>query len=620
MANKEIERKIAVIFATDVVGYSKSVEKNEDQTIKNFRACKKILEDLFKEHDGRIFNTAGDSVLAEFSSAVSAVICATEFQKLMKERNESETSDLKMEFRIGINMGDVVVEGDNLYGDGVNIAARLEALAQPNGVCLSRSVHEFINKKMDFLFNDLGEQTVKDNKFHAFDVVIDDSHKRTVKTKSKSKVPLIAAIVGILVLGIGGFAYYNNTLIEQPEEEKKVERDNLPIILVKPFRNLQAPNDSELSISDAITETLITGLQQYSEIVTLSSSTSYHVATSGLSNAQIRQTYGVDYLVTGSVQKSNTKIRVTSELNNLTNNRVEWSKKFDFTNDDLFEIQDKINNKILAVLQIKTVIGEGSFLGTSRNEGSIESYTLMLNIRRDLRLLSPESWQRADNNFKELINSDLSEEFKMVMSVWHRVVKIFTGQSDNMEKDLKDIIEFSDKSLELSKNEGTYTTRAFVEANLLKNCEKALVFANLANPIARSGTNLQFLGLVFTGCNEFSKGITNLEQALLKTPNDTDLRITKNLMSAYLISNKLKEAITLGEKNLNKNDAVTYILLAYAEAKQGNVRKATGYIDDQKKFPKPMSKEIFDRQFSSLPNRDFVKILFSELKKLGLED
>ena len=111
MANKEIERKIAVIFATDVVGYSKSVEKNEEQTIKNFRACKKILEDLFKEHDGRIFNTAGDSVLAEFSSAVSAVICATEFQRLLKERNDSESTDLKMEFRIGINMGDVVFEG-----------------------------------------------------------------------------------------------------------------------------------------------------------------------------------------------------------------------------------------------------------------------------------------------------------------------------------------------------------------------------------------------------------------------------------------------------------------------------------------------------------------------------
>ena len=136
MDSKEIDRKIAVIFATDVVGYSKSVEINEEQTIKNFRACKAILENLFREYDGRIFNTAGDSVLAEFSSAVSAVICAAEFQKLIKERNASETADQKMEFRVGINMGDVVVEGDNLYGDGVNIAARLEALAQPNGVCL----------------------------------------------------------------------------------------------------------------------------------------------------------------------------------------------------------------------------------------------------------------------------------------------------------------------------------------------------------------------------------------------------------------------------------------------------------------------------------------------------
>ena len=264
MATKEIERKIAVIFATDVVGYSKSIEKNEDQTIKNFRVCKKILEDLFQEHDGRIFNTAGDSVLAEFSSAVSAVICATEFQRLMKERNESETSDLKMEFRIGINMGDVVVEGDNLYGDGVNIAARLEALAQPNGVCLSRSVHEFINKKMDFLFNDLGEQTVKDNKFHAFDVVIDDSHKRTVKTKSKSQVPLIAAIVGILVLGIGGFFYYKNSI--QDNVKKSISSSDRPAILVMPFANQSGKKENDY-IGNGMTSHLITTLSQHEQLL-----------------------------------------------------------------------------------------------------------------------------------------------------------------------------------------------------------------------------------------------------------------------------------------------------------------------------------------------------------------
>ena len=135
MTDDKIERKIAVIFATDVVGYSKHMEQDEDETLRSFRACKKILDKLFEEHGGTIFNTAGDSVLAEFPSAVSAVVCASEFQELIKERNDNRQCPINLQFRIGINMGDVVKEDSNLYGDGINIAARLEALAQPNGIC-----------------------------------------------------------------------------------------------------------------------------------------------------------------------------------------------------------------------------------------------------------------------------------------------------------------------------------------------------------------------------------------------------------------------------------------------------------------------------------------------------
>ena len=170
MNENKIDRKIAVIFVTDVVGFSKLMEKNEDQTLKSFRSCREILDNLFKEHGGRVFNTAGDSVLAEFQSAVSAVVCASEFQKLISERNSSVSEDSEMHFRIGINMGDVIVEGDNLYGDGVNVAARLEALSQPGGVCLSKSIHDFVNKKTEFLFNDIGEQRVKNTDVHAFDL------------------------------------------------------------------------------------------------------------------------------------------------------------------------------------------------------------------------------------------------------------------------------------------------------------------------------------------------------------------------------------------------------------------------------------------------------------------
>ena len=150
MAREKIERKITVILATDVVGYSKHMEANESETIHNLRACEGILTGLFAKHDGRLFNTGGDSFLAEFPSAVSAVECAVEFQKAINERNSSDDVFVKLEFRIGINSGDVVKEKENLLGDGVNIAARLEALAQTNGITVSKVIYDFVKGKTNY--------------------------------------------------------------------------------------------------------------------------------------------------------------------------------------------------------------------------------------------------------------------------------------------------------------------------------------------------------------------------------------------------------------------------------------------------------------------------------------
>ena len=158
MAESEIDRKIAVIFVADVVGYSKHMEKDENATFKAYGECEKILNKLLKKYKGSVFNTAGDSVLAEFPSAVNAVECAVDFQNEIKERNASDKTDTKLEFRIGINMGDVVQKEGNLLGDGVNIAARLEALAQPNGISISKSVYDLVVPKTKVTFNDLGVQ------------------------------------------------------------------------------------------------------------------------------------------------------------------------------------------------------------------------------------------------------------------------------------------------------------------------------------------------------------------------------------------------------------------------------------------------------------------------------
>ena len=180
MTEDQIIRKIAVIFATDVVNFSTLMEKNENSTLRSLRACRDILDQLFKKYDARIFNTAGDSVLAEFQSAVAALVCATEFQKMINKRNLSVSEDLQMQFRIGLNVGDVIVEGTNLYGEGVNNAARLEVLSQPGGVSLSKAIYDFVNKKVEFKFTDLGTQKLKNTVLHAYDVIIEGLEQRAL--------------------------------------------------------------------------------------------------------------------------------------------------------------------------------------------------------------------------------------------------------------------------------------------------------------------------------------------------------------------------------------------------------------------------------------------------------
>ena len=472
----------------------KSVEKNEDQTIKNFRACKKILEDLFKEHDGRIFNTAGDSVLAEFSSAVSAVICATEFQRLMKERNESETTDLKMEFRIGINMGDVVIEGENLYGDGVNIAARLEALAQPNGVCLSRSVHEFINKKMDFLFNDFGEQTLKDNKFHAFDVVIDDSHKRTVKTKSKSQLPLIAAIVAILVLGIGGYAYYNNAPTEQSKEEKKVARDNLPVILVKPFKNL---GSEDTSVSNAITESLISSLSRYNLLSVLSSSTSFHILETKMTDNEIAEKFGVKHAIQGSVQSFGKNTRLTVELNDLSKSKVVWSDKVDFMLDDIFKVQDEIGNKILGQLQITAVGGQEEKKWMSEFE-TFEQYQLFLNYETEWSKYTKEGYDNTLEILDKLKSLNTKKNVIDYVEAWIIHEGLFMGLSQNeKQEDLKRLEDLTNSVVQNRGTEKDYSLRALMEfEHLSKDCSIAKSYIPKSIDNSNIRTNLIVAGFI----------------------------------------------------------------------------------------------------------------------------
>ena len=264
MADKKILRKIAVIFVTDVVGFSKMMEANEDQTLQSFRACKEILDKLFEEHGGRIFNTAGDSVLAEFQSAVSAMVCAAEFQKLIKQRNSALDTQSQMNFRIGLNMGDVIVEGDNLYGDGVNVAARLEALCQPGGVCLSKAIHDFVGQKVELTFNDIGQQKVKNTDVHAFDLVLDGSANREVRSEP---------------------------MLKTENEERE-----LGAIAVLPFENQSNDPEQDFFV-DGITDDIIANLSLWRTFPVISRNSSFVFKGKKVSANDVAQELGARYVV-----------------------------------------------------------------------------------------------------------------------------------------------------------------------------------------------------------------------------------------------------------------------------------------------------------------------------------
>lgn len=316
MGNDTIVRKIAVIFVTDVVGFSELMEKNENGTLKNLRACRDILDPLFEEHGGRIFNTAGDSVLAEFQSAVSAVICATEFQKLVKQRNLSMSQESQMWFRIGLNMGDVIIEGTNVYGEGVNNAARLEAFCQPGGVSLSKTIYDFASQKVELSFSDLGSQKVKNTILQVYDVIIDGLEERVVKSLTGP--------------------------VESAESKS-------PTIAVMPFKNMSNDEEQEY-FSDGVTEDIIANLSSWKSFPVISRNSTFSFKGQDLKSSEIAQQLGADYIVQGSIRKGGNKVRITANLVDAKDDQQVWSKRWDRTLDDIFEVQDEVSQEVATLI------------------------------------------------------------------------------------------------------------------------------------------------------------------------------------------------------------------------------------------------------------------------------
>ena len=556
-AQQDIDRKIAVIFVTDVVGFSKSMEVNEEETLRSFRACRELLDNLFKEHGGRIFNTAGDSVLAEFQSAVSAVICANEFQKLIKERNKSVGPDSVMRFRIGLNMGDVIVEGSNLYGEGVNVAARLESFSRPDGVCLSKSIIEFVNRKTELIFNDLGEQQVKNTSVHAFDLEDPDLESRS---------------------------FVEDKLLEKVNNE---EGSKPPVIAILPFLNLS--NDPEQDyFADGITEDIISQMSMFKTFPVISSNSVFAFKGSQEPTQKIAEQLKAKYLIQGSVRKGGNKVRITAKLIDAEQDKQLWSQNWDRSLEDIFEVQDEVSQKVAAYISPALSLNEQKSLSeeNKKNLSAWDESLQALNFYNKAQL-APKLADKIENFEKSLeharkcieLDQNLSKGYNLIASIL--IFKIFEPSLSDERKDNEDEYLISaQKAFDLDPNDpDSLINKAFGymitndEAKYREFVEKAAQI----NP--HHPKSLTSFGILMVREGKYDDAINSFKSALEIDPQSRMWHDTW-LTFCHIGKKDWEEAILSIDRNLRDQEHSRYYgFKAAVLAHQGKIDEAKVCLD-----------------------------------------
>jgi len=308
-----VERRLAAILAADVAGYSRLMGADEEGTLAALKALRRELADpKIKEHRGRIVKTTGDGLLIEFASVVDAVRCAVEVQREMAERNDDVLPDRRIEFRMGINLGDIIKDGRDIHGDGVNVAARLEALAEPGGICVSRVVRDEVRDKLAFSFEDMGEQQVKNI---ARPVRVYRVHDRAV--------PIAEPL---------------------PAPPQPLPLPDKPSVAVVPFANMSSDPEQEF-FSDGIAEDIITALSRYPSLFVVARNSSFTYKRRAVDVKQVGRELGVRYILEGGLRKAGNRIRVTAQLVEAETGRHVWAEHYDRDLADIFALQDEITER-----------------------------------------------------------------------------------------------------------------------------------------------------------------------------------------------------------------------------------------------------------------------------------
>jgi adenylate cyclase len=383
-----VERKLTAILCADVFGYSRLMGADEEATLRTLSSHRKIIDGLIEQHHGRFVNSAGDSILAEFASVINAVQCAVEVQIVLKVENTILPPERRMEFRIGVNLGDVIVDGLQIYGDGVNVAARLESLAEPGGICISGTVHEQVRDKLRLGYEDRGEQTVKNiaRPVHVWWILPNGAAARGQVTR---RIPRrywrggvlsltgLAIVVGTIVLVQHLSLKPPHTHASIPPQEKAaLPLPDKPSIAVLPFTNMSGDREQDY-FSDGITDDLITDLSRLPGLFVIARNSTFTYKGKAAKLQDVGRELGVKYVLEGSVRKAAGQVRITVQLADATTGDEVWAERYDRPLRDVFTLQDEIVRRIVTTLKLELALSQKGIL-VPRTTENLEAYDYLL--------------------------------------------------------------------------------------------------------------------------------------------------------------------------------------------------------------------------------------------------
>ena len=369
-----MERKLSTILASDVVGFSKMMAADEEQTLDLLRQRRQVIDGLSAEHSGSIFGSAGDSVIAEFQSPIKATECAVQMQGKMQAMNEDVPEGRQMVFRVGINLGDVMVAQDNLFGDAVNVAARLESAAKPSGICISQSVFDMVSQKIKVSYEDAGELELKNIEYPVQAYFVIQSKGATRYTRGAFDAPQVTV--------------------------ERAEPGSLAVML---FKNL-SKDEEQAYFCEGFSEDLISALSRYRKLLVVSGNASFAYRDKASSPKEIGRELGVRYILEGSVRKLGPKMRLSTSLISADRENTVWSNKFDTTIDEIFDIQDELVETIVSTIGGRVEADATKQLATSRPE-NLAAYDLVLQGLEYHRRsgIAGENARKAYNLFEKAI-------------------------------------------------------------------------------------------------------------------------------------------------------------------------------------------------------------------------